>query len=131
MGVRRLLDTHVLLWLVSSPDRVPEPLRRELAEQAETIFVSAASAFEIATKQRIGKLDASALLDRWDDEVRTAGFAALPITAQHALVAGRVDWDHRDRFDRLLAAQALTEGLELVTVDPAFHALPGLQTRSW
>lgn len=106
-------------------------MRRELAEQAETIFVSAASAFEIATKQRIGKLEASALLDRWDDEVRTAGLVALPITAQHALVAGRVDWDHRDPFDRLLAAQALTEGLELVTVDPAFHAVPGLQTRSW
>lgn len=131
MGVRRLLDTHVLLWLLSSPERVPEPLRTELVEQAETILVSAASAFEIATKHRIGKLDASVLLDRWDVELLAAGLAALPITAQHALAAGRLEWDHRDPFDRLLAAQALTEGLELVTVDPAFRAVRGLRTRSW
>lgn len=131
MGVRRLLDTHVLLWLVSTPERVPEPLRTELAEQEESLLVSAASAFEIATKQRIGKLDASALLDRWDDELRAAGLAALPITSEHALVAGRLEWDHRDPFDRLLAAQALVEGLELLTVDPAFRALPGLRTRGW
>lgn len=131
MGVRRLLDTHVLLWLVSTPGRVPEPLRTELAEQEETIFVSSASAFEIATKQRIGKLDASALLDRWDDELRSAGLAALAITSEHALVAGRLEWEHRDPFDRLLAAQALVEGLELVTVDPAFRAVPELRTRGW
>lgn len=131
MGVRRLLDTHVLLWLLSTPERVPEPLRTELVEQTETIHVSAASAFEIATKHRIAKLDASALLDRWDDELSAAGLAALPITPAHALAAGRLEWDHRDPFDRLLAAQALAEGLELVTVDPAFRAAPELQIRSW
>lgn len=131
MGVRRLLDTHVLLWLIATPERVPEPLRAELEEQAEEILVSSASAFEIATKQRIGKLDASQLLDRWDVELRAAGLGSLPITAQHALTAGRLDWDHRDPFDRLLAAQALTEGLELVTVDPAFLAVADVRVRSW
>lgn len=131
MGMRRLLDTHVLLWLVSTPERVPEPLRTELIEQPEAVLVSAASAFEIATKHRIGKLDASALLDRWDDELRAAGLGSLAITARHALVAGRLDWDHRDPFDRLLAAQAMDEELELVTVDPAFLDVPQLRVRNW
>ncbi|WP_026374366.1 type II toxin-antitoxin system VapC family toxin [Agrococcus lahaulensis] len=71
------------------------------------------------------------LLDPWDDELRAAELAALPITSEHALVAGRLEWDHRDSFDRLLAAQALVEGLELVTVDPAFRAVPERRTRGW
>lgn len=125
-----LLDTHVLLWALGAPRRLPEPVRSALADRRTPLLVSAASAFEIATKHRLGRLpEASALVHHFDQQVERLGADQLPISAQHAIAAGSLDWSHRDPFDRMLAAQAMSDGLELVTADPAFSGFAGLSTR--
>lgn len=128
MGVTYLLDTHVLLWLWGSPDRIASARLVELADPGTTLLVSAVSAMEVATKTRMGKLDAGrTLVPTWS--VRVAEIAAkdLPISPAHALLAGSMEWAHRDPFDRLLVAQALTEGVPLVTVDGVMTQVPGLR----
>ena len=128
--MRLLLDTHVLLWALGAPHRLPEPVRSALADRRTPLLVSAASAFEIATKHRLGRLpEASALIHHFDQQVERLGADPLPISAQHAIAAGSLDWAHRDPFDRMLAAQAMSDGLELVTADPAFSGFAGLSTR--
>ena len=92
-----------------------------IASPTNTIFVSAASAWEIATKVRLGKWpEAGALTAAFAGIVRANGFEALPITVEHAIHAGALPNAHPDPFDRMLAAQAELEGIDLVTIDPAF-----------
>lgn len=124
-----LLDTHALLWALGAPHRLPTAVRYRLADRRETLLVSAASAFEIATKHRLGRLpEASALLTSFDRQVARLEAEQLPITAAHALAAGALDWKHRDPFDRVLAAQAMAEGVALVSIDPVFAGHPALTT---
>lgn len=131
MGVRYLLDTHVLLWLLTDPERVPEGPRRDLSATDNDILVSAASALEVATKVRIGKLDAVGLVDAWDRQITDIGAKRLSISTGHALLAGTMRWEHRDPFDRLLVAQATLEGLTLVTVDRTISGLPVPNSLTW
>lgn len=131
MGVRYLLDTHVLLWLLGDPDRVPPVVRDELADPAVTLLVSAASALEVATKQRLGKLDAGDLVGFWARRVEEIGGTELPVRADHAVLAGGLAWDHRDPFDRLLVAQAVIENATLVTVDAAVRSFGRTAVRTW
>jgi PIN domain nuclease of toxin-antitoxin system len=129
--VRYLLDTHVLLWLLGDPGRVPEHVRDELADPAVTLLVSAASALEVATKQRLGRLDVGDLVGFWPRRVAEIGGTELPIGADHALLAGRLEWEHRDPFDRLLVAQAVTENATLVTVDERVRTSGRAAVRTW
>ena len=125
-----LLDTHVLIWIVSEPERVPEPTRLALADRRNELLYSAISVFEIATKHRIGKLPrGQRILADFESLVERLGAKELPIRARHGLIAGQIDWQNRDPFDRLLAAQSLTEDLEFVTSDAAFASVEGLRTR--
>jgi PIN domain nuclease of toxin-antitoxin system len=92
-------------------------------------LASAASAWEISTKQRLGKLPgADALVEGYPRHLSTLGVERLPVSEEHALLAGKLDWAHRDPFDRMLAAQAMIESATLVTMDPSFTALSGLAT---
>jgi PIN domain nuclease of toxin-antitoxin system len=119
-----LLDTHALIWWVEGDDRITARLRQLLSNPQEDVFVSAATAWEIATKVRIGKLRlAEEFLQSFLDAVEALGFRPLPISLRHGYEAGRLPGSHRDPFDRMLAAQALAEGLVLVSADPAFNAL--------
>ena len=123
-----LLDTHAFFWLLRTPDRIPKRTISALEDPANKIYVSAVVAFEIATKVRLGKFPQAQPLDQaFDARVSDIGASSLPLTVDHALAAGRFDWDHRDPFDRLLAAQAIVENLRLVTSDAAFQNLPGLR----
>lgn len=131
MSTSYLLDTHVLLWLLGDPDRMPEDVRDELADRTNALLVSAASALEISTKVRIGKLDAPSLPTTLGRRVADLGATELPVTLEHGLLAGSLRWDHRDPFDRLLVAQAMLEELVLVTVDTAITALPVPRVLSW
>lgn len=131
MTTSYLLDTHVLLWLLGDPDRVPEHVRAELADRANSLRVSAASALEISTKVRIGKLDAPALPTTLGRRVTDLGATPLPVTMEHGLLAGSMPWDHRDPFDRILVAQATLEELVLVTVDAAITGLPVPRILTW
>ena len=123
-----LLDTHALIWWVTADDRISRELRQRLGHPEQDVFVSAATAWEIATKVRIGKLDVpKALLRDFAQAVESLGFLPLPITLRHGADAGRMPNVHRDPFDRILATQARVEGLDLVSCDPAFAAL-GVKT---
>ena len=122
-----LLDTHVLIWALAAPHRLPEAVRVLVADRRETLVVSAASAFEIATKHRLGRLpEAAALVHSFDEQVSRLGADLISIEARHAITAGSLDWAHRDPFDRMLAAQAMSEGLELVSADAVFTGLAGI-----
>jgi PIN domain nuclease of toxin-antitoxin system len=119
--VRLLLDTHAFLWWVTDEQSLSSTARTAIADESNVIFVSAATAWEIATKVRLGKLDeAAGACDRFTELVAADGFSLMPIEASHALKAGSYRVPHRDPFDRMLAAQSALEGMKLVTQDPAF-----------
>jgi PIN domain nuclease of toxin-antitoxin system len=119
-----LLDTHALIWWLDGDLRVSQRLRKRLSTPDEDVFVSAASAWEIATKARLGKLTApKALLADFAGAVETLGFLPLPIDLRHGQEAGQMRGAHRDPFDSMLAAQARVEHLTLVSADPAFQML--------
>ena len=120
LGARRtpiLLDTHTLLWLVSAPDQVSEVAREAIADPSRDVVVSAVSAWEIAIKTRLGRLDAEPLLSAWPDIMAAMAITELAIEAADAIMAGRLPWDHRDPFDRMIVAQAARRGLTVATRD--------------
>jgi len=120
--VRLLLDTHALLWWFTDDERLTNTARQAIADEANEVFVSAASAWEIATKQRLGKLDGvPQAAERFAELVAANGFLQLPLSQSHGLRAGGgYRLAHRDPFDRMLAAQSELESLILVTRDPVF-----------
>lgn len=108
-----LLDTHVVIWWRSEPLRLCAPARSAI-EEADAVFVSAASIWEIEVKRAMGKVR---LPERFSVGIAKSGFARLPITFEHAERAGSLPRHHGDPFDRMLVAQAQEEGLVLVTAD--------------
>ena len=117
--MKLLLDTDAVLWAVAEPELLSEPARVAIADDRNTVAFSAGSVWEIAIKGAIGRLDVPAdlvqsLVDRQ--------YSPLPITPEHALVAGGLPPHHADPFDRMLIAQAQIEELTLVTRDEAFAA---------
>lgn len=115
-----LLDTHAFLWWLADDPKLGERARQAIADGSALVHVSAATLWEIAIKQALGKLNVeSADLAA---EIPANGFVELPITGRHALRAGGLPRHHDDPFDRMLVAQALDEGLTLVTRDPALEA---------
>lgn len=115
-----LLDTHALLWWLSGDAKLPRRARRAIQSQQTTVLVSAASAWEIAIKSRAGKLDAGPLVVDFHRELMQEGFSELPITSDHAIRAGLLQGPHKDPFDRMLAAQAQAENLQVVSKDALF-----------
>ncbi|ATE58858.1 type II toxin-antitoxin system VapC family toxin [Thauera sinica] len=119
--MRLLLDTHALLWWFTDDPRLPGSARDAIADERNLILVSAASAWEIATKHRLGKLaEAAGAVSRFGELVAADGFTHLPMTHFHCIRAGSYEVAHRDPFDRMLAAQSELESATLVTRDPAF-----------
>lgn len=126
-----LLDTHALVWLATDPAQVPVALREEITD-AEEIFVSAASAYEIAQKTRMGRLPHGGLvLTRWEHLLGALFATELPLNVAHMRTAGALAWDHRDPFDRMLVAQAQHEGLLLVTKDERIRAFEEVACAEW
>ena len=111
---RLLLDTHALLWALTSPDKMDDLARDAVSDPRNDIFVSAVSGWEIALKSNLGKLQVPVNVY---EMIEATGFTHLPITFAHGVAAGRLPLYHRDPFDRLLIAQAQAEGLVLVTRD--------------
>ena len=124
-----LLDTHVVLWALTAPARLGRTAREAIENRSSRLVVSAVSAWEITTKHRLGKLpQADVLLGGYGKHLDRLGTIRLSVTEDHALLAGRLDWSHRDPFDRMLAAQAMIESLVIITGDPAFAGCPGVPT---
>jgi PIN domain nuclease of toxin-antitoxin system len=120
--VRYLLDTHALLWWLFDDPQLSTKAREVIAEPQNDIVVSAASAWEIATKRRIGKLpEAGDIVQRLPWYIRRARFAELAIAIEHALLAGHLPGPHRDPFDRMLIAQARLQQMPVLTIDPVFR----------
>ena len=113
--MRFLVDTHVLLWWLADDPSLGDEARESISASDSSVFVSAASAWEIAIKQALGKLDAPSDLVR---QIELNRFVPLPITVSHAYAAGALPRHHDDPFDRMLVTQAMAEGLILVTRDP-------------
>jgi PIN domain nuclease of toxin-antitoxin system len=119
--MKLLLDTHAIVWWLVNSRKLSDRARAVIADPANTIYISAASAWEIATKVRLGKWpEAAALVGAFDAIMEANGFEALAISVHHAIHAGTLHAAHPDPFDRMLAAQAELEGVDLVTADPAF-----------
>ena len=124
-----LLDTHALLWALTAPDRLGATARRLIEDPTTELLVSAASAWEVAAKHRLGKLPRADVLVRgYAAHLSRLGARSADVTAEHALLAGGLEWDHRDPFDRILAAQCMLQGVGLITRDPVFSSVPGVRT---
>jgi PIN domain nuclease of toxin-antitoxin system len=121
--VELLLDTHVFLWWNSDPGRVNAATRGLIADPARRVWISAATAWEMAIKRRTGKL---AYAGSVAEAITANGFLELPVLVRDAEAAGELDWDHSDPFDRLLVAQARNRDLTLVTADVLVRAFGGV-----
>jgi PIN domain nuclease of toxin-antitoxin system len=122
--MRLLLDTHVLLWWFSDDPGLPVSVRRLIANADNEVFVSAVSAWEIATKVGLGRLPGAAgIVDHFEDYLQQARFQSLSISSEHGLRAGSLKGSHKDPFDRMLAAQAQAEQLKVVSNDRMLEGL--------
>ncbi|NJN22744.1 MAG: type II toxin-antitoxin system VapC family toxin [Leptolyngbya sp. RL_3_1] len=122
MGISYLLDTHILLWWLFDDPKLDNRCRDIIRNPSHCILVSSASAWEIATKYRIGKLpEVKPLLEDYAQILNRAKFIELSISTAHALRAGNLPIAHRDPFDRMLMAQAELEKLPILTEDRAFQ----------
>ena len=118
-----LLDTHALLWWLADDPALSKRARTAIANTDNLVIVSAASAWEIATKVRLGKLPTAAdLAADFDGHLDRQGFQVLPISSEHAIRAGLLPGEHKDPFDRMLIAQAQAENLALVSNEAAFDS---------
>jgi PIN domain nuclease of toxin-antitoxin system len=118
-----LLDTHALLWWLSDDPALGKRARSAIASTRNTVLVSAASAWEVATKVRLGKLNGAAgLAADFAGHIEREGFEPLPVSIDHAARAGLLAGAHKDPFDRMLVAQAQAENVALVTNETLFDA---------
>lgn len=125
-----LLDTHALVWAVSAPHRLSDTARTLLEDASTALQVSAASAWELTTKVRLGRFpEAEPLVERFTWAIGRLGARPRAISVDDALESGRLRWEHRDPFDRMLAAQAILGGATLLSRDRAFADVPGLDVR--
>jgi len=121
--VKLLLDTHVVLWAASDPEQLDVHVREMLEDGSQEVAVSIVSAWEIAIKQSLGKLELPKPAEQWLPEVlRRTGFELAEVGLAAALRVRALPWHHRDPFDRLLVAQAIEDGYTLVTRDDALGA---------
>ncbi len=121
--MRLLLDTHAVLWWFLGDPLLTRAARDAIQSDASDVWVSAVSAIEVTTKFQVGKLPkAVRLASSFEDMVASEDFSPLPISLRHAQLAGLLPIPHKDPFDRLLIAQAQTEGLTLVSKEPLFDS---------
>jgi PIN domain nuclease of toxin-antitoxin system len=116
--MRLLLDTHAFIWACAEPDKLSRAEQRAIADPDNDVFVSAVTAWEIAIKRALGRLDFP--IERFEEFATSMGFEPLPMTARHAIAAGALPRHHEDPFDRMLIAQARTEGATMMTADRKF-----------
>ena len=122
--MKLILDTHVILWWLEDRTNVSESARDAISDPTNIAMVSAVSAWEVAIKRGLGKLDAPS---DFVESIEFCGFLSLPITMKHGMATESLPLHHRDPFDRMLIAQAIVENATLVTRDPLIR-LYGIPT---
>jgi PIN domain nuclease of toxin-antitoxin system len=128
--VRLLLDTHTFIWWMTNDRALPASARRMIGDEDNEIFLSAATAWEMAIKHKIGKLPIVAgFIADVPGAMEAEGFIELPVSVVHGQLAGALDGHHKDPFDRMLISQALCEDLTLISNETRFDAY-GV-TRLW
>jgi PIN domain nuclease of toxin-antitoxin system len=116
--VKLLLDTHAFLWWIGDDPRLSSPARASIADPGSEVWFSVASAWELAIKAAIGRIETEAPLSRFlEEQTRQNGFRVLPVLLGHAAGVESLPDHHRDPFDRLLVAQAIAEEMTLVSGD--------------
>jgi len=125
---RLLIDTHVLMWWLADDPRLGSYARELIGNERNETYVSAASAWEISIKKALGKLEAP---DNLHFLMEEEGFSTLPITFFHGERAGSLPALHRDPFDRMLIAQAQSEGLDIVTADERMASYAVRTVSAW
>lgn len=115
--MKLLLDTHVLLWAAGAPRRLPPAARKLINEPDSTLLYSAASLWEVAIKRALGREDFRVEPRLLRRGLLENGYAELAVTGEHAIAVDSLPLLHRDPFDRILIAQAITEGVTLLTTD--------------
>src|ERR1700730_1187602 len=117
---RVLLDTHTLVWWVEGREKLSATALETIEDADTVVLVSAASAWELAIKSRLGKFKSRELAEGLDEQILEEGFVPLSISIEHALHAGGLDSPHKDPFDRMLIAQAQIEDVSVISKDKAF-----------
>jgi PIN domain nuclease of toxin-antitoxin system len=117
-----LLDTHALLWWWKIPQQLSPNAKKAIEDDSNTVLISAAVAWEVAIKTKTGRINFESLLAKWAELLTQDQFIELPITSDHGIRAGQLPLHHRDPFDRMLAAQAQSQGLPIVSSDRIFDA---------
>jgi len=123
--MKLLLDTHLLLWVAGKPKKLPKPARTLIDDPDNELFFSAASLWEVAIKNGLGREDFKADARLLRRGLLDNGYSELTITSNHAVAIEELPSIHKDPFDRLLVAQATVEGITLLTVDPLVAKYPG------
>ena len=118
--MRLLLDTHTIIWFINNSSRLPRHIREMLEDESNVVYVSIASLWEISIKFQLGKLDLDRSLGDAVRLLRDNGFRRLPVRLRHVFRLGTLVRHHRDPFDRMLIAQALTGGFAIVGCDDVF-----------
>jgi PIN domain nuclease of toxin-antitoxin system len=111
-----LLDTHIFLWAIKNDRRLPKTTRSKILD-ASDVYINSASIWEVVIKVKLKELDAD--IDLITNAISESGFSELPVTARHAATVSRLSDIHRDPFDRILIAQAISEPLTFLTADAA------------
>jgi PIN domain nuclease of toxin-antitoxin system len=125
-----LLDTHVMIWYSVTPEKISPQVRAIMRNMENQIYVSSMTAWEISIKYKLGKLpEAESLYEHYQQRIIEYGFTELPFYNHHALLAGRLEFTHKDPFDRALAAQALSNKLTLLSEDDIFKTFASLDVR--
>ncbi len=117
--MRLLLDTHAMIWFLTGSKRLSRRAREAIEDPANVVLASSAAAYEVGVKQRLGRLP-QPVVKELPRIMRRARIAEHPIGFDHAITASQLPGPHRDPWDRLMIAQALSDGLTVVTLDPVF-----------
>jgi PIN domain nuclease of toxin-antitoxin system len=131
MTTKYLLDTHAFLWAAkgTTVSLLGEDAKNVIEDPESELYISSASIFEIANKYRIGKLpEHKDTAENYMKALRGLKANELPLDWEQADFAGKMEWQHKDPFDRMLAAQTQMEGMTLITCDKAFDDVPGVAT---
>ena len=114
-----IVDTHAFIWFISGDKKLSKTARKGI-EKADTIYLSVASIWEMAIKISLGKLELGQPFDKINEEIVNNGFELLDINFQHALVLSELPFHHKDPFDRMILAQAITENIPIISIDQHF-----------